>query len=121
MFRKLSILPTFAAMLMMMLVTVVPHHHHHAFICLVRETCEIDGCVNDEHTGHSDADSQEDEDHCITHEKYFPSDDLRVDFDILPAAVVTIPTPAPVARITIRHHATPAYASPPIITCRMRC
>ena len=61
MLRKLSIIPTLAAMLMVMFVTFVPHHHHQAMICLVHETCEADGCVNDEHTGHSDANHEEDE------------------------------------------------------------
>ena len=123
MLRKLCIIPTFAAMLMVMFVTFVPHHHHQAMICLVHETCEADGCVNDEHTGHSDANHKEDEDHCISHEKYFPSDDLRLDFNILPALTAPLPSPAssPVMTVRSQYRNDLAHSSPPLLTWRMRC
>ena len=123
MLRKLSIIPTLAAMLMVMFVTFVPHHHHQAMICLVHETCEADGCVNDEHTGHSDANHEEDESHCISHEKYFPSDDLRVDFYSFTAAAAPVPPPAqsPVLTSRPRHRTDFYHSSPPVLTWRIRC
>jgi hypothetical protein len=123
MLRKLCIIPTFAAMLMVMFVTFVPHHHHQAMICLVHETCEADGCVNDEHTGHSDANHEEDESHCISHEKYFPSDDLRVDFNVLLAVTAPLPSPSSTTVPTVRHHYRDnlSLSSPPVLTWRMRC
>lgn len=33
--------------------SVLPHHHHDdGSICFVLEKCAMDGCLNDEHTGH---------------------------------------------------------------------
>ena len=123
MIRKLCIIPTFAAMLMVMFVTFVPHHHHQAMICLVHETCEADGCVNDEHTGHSDANHEEDESQCVSHEKYFPSDDLRVDFHFLQeaAAPVTSPASSPVLTVPFHLRNSLVHSSPPVLTWRMRC
>ena len=69
MLRFLSIFPVWTAVLMMMFVNLVPHHHHQTMICLVQEVCQMDGCYDDEHTGHSDANHEEDESHCISHEK----------------------------------------------------
>ena len=121
--RKLYIFPTFAAMLMVMFVTIVPHHHHQAMICLVHEVCEMDGCCDDEHTNHSDANHEEDESHCISHEKYFPSDDLRVDFTPFPVPAVKVPVQ------TCNFHFCPAATqevlivsiSPPILSWRINC
>ena len=123
MLRKLCIVPTFVAMLMVMFVTFVPHHHHQAMICLVHETCEVDGCVNDEHTGHSDADNEEEESHCISHEKYFPSDDLRLDFIILTSVTAQLPSPASSLVPTVRpqYRDDLSHSSPPVLTCRMIC
>lgn len=123
MFRKLCIVPTLAAMLMVMFVTIVPHHHHQAMICLVHETCELDGCCDDEHTNHSDANHEEDESHCISHEKYFPSDDLRVDFNVLPAVAAPVPSPAtlPVRTTRTQDRNESACTSPPVLFWRMRC
>ena len=123
MLRKLCIIPTFAAMLMVMFVTFVPHHHHQAMICLVHETCEADGCVNDEHTGHSDPDNEEEESHCISHEKYCPSDDLRVDSVAFTAVTTLLPSPAssPVLTVRSQYRNDLAHSSPPVLTWRMRC
>ena len=123
MYRKLSILPTLAAMLMVMFVTIVPHHHHQAMICLVREVCEVDGCCDDEHTNHSDANHEEDESHCISHEKYFPSDELRVDFTVIPSVTSPVPSPEsfPIRTSLFQDREKSACASPPILSWRMRC
>ena len=122
MLRKLCIVPTFVALLMVLFVTFVPHHHHQAMICLVHETCEADGCVNDEHTGHSDADSEE-ESHCLSHEKYFLSDDLRVDSVALIIAPSLLPVPASSSLLVVRslYRNGLSHSSPSVLTWRMRC
>ncbi len=115
MLRKLAILPTLMAMLMVLFTTMVPHHHHQAMICLVKEVCELDGCTDDEH--------EEDESHCVSREKYCPSDILRL--DIPPVTALDSSSPAiflphtvrtaPVSTSNVRHH------SPPILTWRINC
>ena len=122
MLRKLCIVPTFVALLMVLFVTFVPHHHHQAMICLVHETCEADGCINDEHTGHSDADSEE-ESHCVSHEKYFLSDDLKIDSIALITAPSPLPTPASSPLFVVRSHCRNglSHSSPSVLTWRMRC
>ena len=79
MLRKISIIPIWLAMLMVAFTTVVPHHHHGAMICIVKEICSVDGCCDDEHTQHHDADQGEEESHCIAHEQYVLSENLRLD------------------------------------------
>ena len=65
MLRKLSIVPIFLAMMMVTLATVLPHHHHQTMICVVEDVCGMDGCCDDEHTHHSDANHNQDESHCV--------------------------------------------------------
>ena len=65
--RKLSIVPIFLAMMMVTLATVLPHHHHETMICIAEEVCGLDGCIDDAHTHHSDANHNEDESHCVAH------------------------------------------------------
>lgn len=77
--RKLSIVPIFLAMMMVTLATVLPHHHHETMICIAEEVCGLDGCIDDAHTHHSDANHNEDESHCVAHKPYFPSETLHVD------------------------------------------
>ncbi len=79
MIRKLSIVPIFLAMMMVTLATVLPHHHHETMICIAEEVCGLDGCIDDAHTHHSDANHNEDESHCVAHKPYFPSETLHVD------------------------------------------
>ena len=79
MLRKLSIVPIFLAMMMVTLATVLPHHHHQTMICIVEEVCEMDGCCDDEHTHHSDANHNQDESHCVAHKQYCPSERLHID------------------------------------------
>lgn len=79
MLRKLTIVPIFLAMMMVMLATVLPHHHHQTMICIVDEVCEMDGCRDDEHTQHSDANNNQDESHCVAHKQYCPSERLHID------------------------------------------
>ncbi len=79
MLRKFAVLPILLAMLMVTLATVIPHHHHDTMICIVQEVCEIDGCCDDEHTHHSDANHDEDESHCVAHEQYYPSENIHID------------------------------------------
>lgn len=79
MLRKLSIVPIFLAMMMVTLATVLPHHHHQTMICIVDEVCEMDGCRDDEHTHHSDANHNQDESHCVAHKQYCPSERLHID------------------------------------------
>lgn len=82
MLRKLSIVPIFLAMMMVTLATVLPHHHHQTMICIVEEVCEMDGCCDDEHTHHSDANHNQDESHCVAHKQYCPSERLHIDHQI---------------------------------------
>ncbi len=79
MLRKLSIVPIFLAMMMVTLATVLPHHHHQTMICIVEEVCEMDGCCDDEHTQHSDANHDQDESHCVAHKQYCPSEILHIE------------------------------------------
>jgi len=79
MLRKLSIVPIFLAMMMVTLATVLPHHHHQTMICVVEDVCEMDGCCDDEHTHHSDANHNQDESHCVAHKQYCPSERLQID------------------------------------------
>ncbi len=79
MIRKLSIVPIFLAMMMVTLATVLPHHHHQTMICIVEEVCGMDGCCDDEHTHHSDANHNQDESHCVAHKQYCPSETLHID------------------------------------------
>ncbi len=79
MLRKLSIVPIFLAMMMVTLATVLPHHHHQTMICIVEEVCEMDGCCDDEHTHHSDANHDQDESHCVAHKQYCPSEILHIE------------------------------------------
>ena len=83
----------------------------------------MDGCTDDEHTNHSEANHEEDESHCVSREKYCPSDILRLDIPpvtsldssspayFFPFAVRTAPVPTSNAR----HH------SPPFLTWRINC
>ena len=64
--RKLSIVPIFLAMMMVTLATVLPHHHHETMICIAEEVCGLDGCIDDAHTHHSDANHNEDESRMLT-------------------------------------------------------
>ena len=86
------------AMAMLLFTTAVPHHHHDAMICLAHETCQLDGCDNDEHTGHSGDEGEEEDGHCVAHQKYFPSDELRI----------------------FLHRPEP-LSSPPILSWRLNC
>lgn len=123
MLRKLAILPTLVSMMMVLFTNMVPHHHHQAMICLVKEVCEIDGCTDDEHTGHSDANHEEDESHCVSHQKYFPSDDLRPDFTPLsvPAVKVPVPVDAGLVPQAFSNRILAASSPPPILTWRINC
>lgn len=111
-------------MMMVLFTTAVPHHHHQTMICLVKEVCELDGCCDDEHTSHSDANHEEDESHCTAHEKYCPSEDLRLD-SIHVAAIITETEPVPQVILTDGHagsrHEVAAYHSPPILSWQRRC
>ena len=66
-------------MMMVTLATVLPHHHHQTMICIVEEVCGMDGCRDDEHTHHSDANHNQDESHCVAHKQYCPSERLHID------------------------------------------
>lgn len=124
MLRKIATISNLLAMLMVLFTTVVPHHHHRAMVCLVREVCVMDGCCNDEHTMHSDADPEKDESHCVAHEKYFPADDLRLDGA---TAVAVPPAPAPrpaaVAVPVLRyfHREIRSSSPPPLLSWRINC
>ena len=39
----------------------------------------MDGCCDDEHTHHSDANHNQDESHCVAHKQYCPSERLHLD------------------------------------------
>jgi hypothetical protein len=79
MLRKLAAAPILLAMLMVAMATVIPHHHHETMICIVHEVCGMDGCRDDEHTQHSDANHNEDESHCVAHEQYCHSENIHID------------------------------------------
>lgn len=72
-------MPIFLAMMMVTLATMLPHHHHQTMICIVEEVCEMDGCCDDEHTHHSDANRDQDESHCVAHKQYCPSEILHIE------------------------------------------
>jgi hypothetical protein len=92
-------------------------------ICLVHEVCLADGCCDDEHTSHSDANHEEDENHCVSREKYCPSDDLRLDVVLLPP--VEINNPVPAVSGNPGHLTAPVRQailhSPPLLTWRINC
>ena len=123
MLRKIAIIPSLLAMMMVLFTMFVPHHHHQAMICLVHEVCLADGCCDDEHTSHSDANHEEDESNCVSHEKYCPSDGLRLDFVPLTSQASIIPVPAvsgfpviiPAGNLQADFH------SPPLLTWRINC
>ena len=122
--RKIAILPTLVSMMMVLFTTMVPHHHHQAMICLVKEVCELDGCTDDEHTGHSDANHEEDERHCVSHQNYYPSDNLRPDFTpiSLPAARVSVPVDiTPAFRASSKDLFFASFSPPPLLSWRINC
>ena len=123
MFRKIAIVPTLLAMMMVLFTTFVPHHHHHAMICLAHEVCLADDCLDDEHTSHSDTDPGEEEDHCVSHAKYCPSDELRL--ENVPVLPVILEAPAPLfSAVFCPQQVRPASLSlhaPPLLTWRINC
>ena len=124
MFRKIATLSNLLAMLMVLFTTIVPHHHHHAMVCFVREVCSLDGCCNDEHTAHADADAEENESHCVSHEAYHHSDNLQLDgIPVLavPVAMTPGPAPAPVRDVPGFHRIIPSSSPPPLLTWRINC
>ena len=110
------------AMLTVLFTMAVPHHHHQAMICLVHEVCVLDGCCDDEHTMHSDP-NQEEENHCVSHEKYVPSDDVRIDFFAMTAPVIRIPVANKAFSFSNLHSQTylASSSSPPILAWRINC
>ena len=124
MIRKFAILPSLMAMMMVLFTTFVPHHHHQAMICLVHEVCLEDGCVDDEHTSHSDANHEDDESHCVSHQNYYPSDDLRLDFTPLPAPAVEVPVQVDVTKAFpafSKALLSASYSPPPLLSWRINC
>ena len=123
MLRKIAVIPSLMAMMMVLFTTFVPHHHHQAMICLIHEVCLEDGCCDDEHTSHSDANHEEDENHCVSREKDCPSDDLRLDLVLLPP--VEIQNPVPEVTGTPGYRPAPVWQavlhSPPLLTWRINC
>lgn len=79
MLRKLAVAPILLSMMMVAVATILPHHHHETMICIVQEVCGMDGCCDDEHTHHSDANHDEDESHCVAHEQYCHSKNIHID------------------------------------------
>ena len=123
MLRRIAIIPTMMAMLTVLFTMAVPHHHHHAMICLVHEVCVLDGCCDDEHTMHSDPNQEEEENHCVSHEKYVPSDDVRIDFSAMAAPVIRIPVAYKTISFSNLHSQTylESSSSPPILAWRINC
>ncbi|MBQ8061986.1 MAG: hypothetical protein IJ205_08645 [Bacteroidales bacterium] len=121
--KRIAIIPTMMAMLMVLFTTAVPHHHHQAMICLVHEVCVMDGCCDDEHTMHSDPNNEEEETHCVSHEKYCPADDLRVDFTAVTPPAIKVPVPVKAVSLSSLHPQDylKASSSPPISTWRINC
>ena len=124
MLRKIATVFNLLAMLMVLITTMMPHHHHHAVVCFVKEVCVMDGCCNDEHTAHADSDPEESKSHCVAHEAYCQSDELRLDgMTTIPAPVTVIACPAPALA---REFSIPCpivrYASPPpLLSWRINC
>ena len=125
MLRIIATIPNLLAMLMVLFTTVVPHHHHQAMICLIREVCVMDGCCNDEHTGHADADREDSETPCVAHEKYCPSDNLRLDGAAAVAAPLPAILPRPVAgTVPVFRTSCPEIfppSPPPLLSWRRNC
>lgn len=122
--RKIATVFNLLAMLMVLITTITPHHHHHAMVCFAKEVCVMDGCCNDEHTAHADADPEESESHCVAHEAYCQSDELRLDSITaipVPVAVIACPAPSLVREFRISAQ-TVRYASPPpLLSWRINC
>ena len=94
MLKRTAAISNFLAMMMVLITTIAPHHHHQAMVYFAREVCVADGCCNDEHTSHSEADPDDNESHCIAHEGYFQTDILRQDgIAAVFGPVSIIPTP----------------------------
>ncbi|MBP5635866.1 MAG: hypothetical protein J6W83_05720 [Bacteroidales bacterium] len=124
MLRKIEIISDLLAMLMVLFITVVPHHHHQAMICLVHEECVVDHCCNDDHTNHPETDQEEQESHCVAHEKYCPSDNLRLEVSAplaVPAAVLPCPVTVAAPAFHTPARVLPAYSPPPVLTWRINC
>lgn len=124
MLRKIATVFNLLAMLMVLITTIMPHHHHHAMVCFAKEVCVLDGCCNDEHTAHADADPEESESHCVAHEAYCQSDELRLDSITaipVPVAVIACPAPAQARELRVPCR-TVRYASPPpLLSWRINC
>ena len=124
MLRRIAIVPTLLAMMMVLFTSFVPHHHHQAMICLVHEECVVDHCCNDDHTNHPETDQEEQESHCVAHEKYCPSDNLRLEVSAplaVPAAVLPCPVTVAAPAFHTPARVLPAYSPPPVLTWRINC
>ena len=64
MMKKISIFSIWLAILMVLFVSVMAHHHHSKQVCFIERTCELDGNVNDSHTGHSTSGQGSTPDNC---------------------------------------------------------
>lgn len=124
MLRRIATVFNLLAMLMVLFTTIVPHHHHQAMVCFAREVCVADGCCNDEHTAHADADPEESESHCVAHEAYCQSDDLRLEgISAFPAPVAAIFCPAPtqVRDLRVPCRTVRCFSPPPLLSWRINC
>ena len=121
--RTVSIIASMMAMAMLLFTTAVPHHHHDAMICLAHETCQLDGCDNNEHTGHSGEEGEEEDGHCVAHQKYFPSDELRIFMVAVPVAYFPAITflAGTSGHVSASLHRPEPLSSPPILSWRLNC
>ncbi|MCL3850969.1 MULTISPECIES: DUF6769 family protein [Bacteroidales] len=69
--NKCSISAIVLSTILFLVFAVIPHHHHGGKACIVIELCELDNAINDEHTHHSDTDSEQNHDEtCIAKSKF---------------------------------------------------
>ncbi|MDO4930555.1 MAG: hypothetical protein Q4E59_05420 [Bacteroidales bacterium] len=132
MFQPHHLLRTWFAVLLTLTVALLPHHHHGEEVCTALEACDIDGQMNDRHTGHStDNDCDETDCQMQTMRTFLlsssrPSDFTQPDWSpaaLLPALSVLCFTPqelhpkaAPFSVVLPeRHAATTSLRGPPAL------
>lgn len=119
--RPNALLRTWLAVVLTLTVALLPHHHHGEAVCTALEACDLDGLVNDRHTGHSTGrDCDESDCHVQTMRTFVATSVRQTDAPgpwLLPAALLPVEAwaPAPQAMLC-EMRAGPAVA--PMSACR---
>lgn len=126
------ILRTWLAVLLTLTVALLPHHHHGEEVCTALETCDINGLMNDRHTGHTtDNDCDESDCQVQSMRTFLVSSPRHFDMpqaDLLPVALLPGLTPvSPIFSETFTEvtsssvplpdccHAVPVLRGPPAV------